>query len=205
MDPDSEIIEQCRSSDPAVYEKAFYEIYRKYGERTYNIAYRILGNGEDALDVTQDAFLTVFKKLSRFRRDSRFFTWFYRIVVNLSIDRRRKQATIRTFTQGETDWNLADFPDPRTESVEKLDQKEFLDTEIQASFMKLSPNLRAITVLRYIEGLSYSEIAETLDCSIGTVKSRLNRAHRILQTHLKPLLDLRQKQPDNEEGRQDAQ
>jgi len=191
LDPDFELIQQCQSSDPAVYEKAFYGIYRKYGERAYNIAYRILGNAEDALDVTQDAFLTVFKKVSDFRKDSRFFTWFYRIIVNLSIDRKRKQSAMRVIARGDSGWDLSDLADPRDDKEVDLDQEEFLDTQIQASFMKLSSNLRSITVLRYIEGLSYADIAETLNCSIGTVKSRLNRAHRTLETLLKPFMEAR--------------
>ncbi|MHC4944819.1 MAG: RNA polymerase sigma factor [Planctomycetota bacterium] len=188
LDPDLEIIKQCQSDDPVIYEKAFNRIYRKYGERAYNIAYRILGNAEDALDVTQDAFLTVFKKVSNFRKDSRFFTWFYRIVVNLSIDRKRKQASTPYLVRSDSESVLSDLPDPQIDSVEKLAQEEFMESSIQASFMKLSPNLRTVTVLRYIDGLSYAEIAETLECSIGTVKSRLNRAHRMLQTLLQPLL-----------------
>lgn len=130
-----------------------------------------------------------------FRKDSRFFTWFYRIIVNLSIDRKRKQATMKCITRSDSDWDIAEFPDPRVETDIEVNQEEFLDTKVQASFMKLSPNLRVITVLRYIEGLSYAEIAETLTCSIGTVKSRLNRAHRSLEAYLEPLIQMRRKAP----------
>jgi RNA polymerase sigma-70 factor (ECF subfamily) len=198
IDPDIELVRQCQSKDPAEYERAFYEVYSKYGERAYNISYRILGNADDALDVTQDAFLTLFKKIRDFRSDSRFFTWFYRIVVNLSIDKRRKRGSIQLVSHDEQDGAISDLPDEKSDNIEKLAWNEFLETHIQASLMKLNHNLRAVTVLRYIEGLSYAEISETMDCSMGTVKSRLNRAHKMLENNLKPLIEkvmVRKKEP----------
>jgi RNA polymerase sigma-70 factor (ECF subfamily) len=194
IDPDFELIRQCQSGDPADYEEAYHRIYEKYGERAYNIAYRILGHAEDALDVTQDAFITVFKKIENFRRDARFFTWFYRIVVNLSIDRKRKQASAPMAQGSEEGSFFSDLPDTRKDSIEQLAHEEHVEKRVQKAFMKLSPNLRAVTVLRYIEGLSYAEISETLECSIGTVKSRLNRAHKYLETLLRPALDLSPKE-----------
>lgn len=194
-DPDLELVKQCLSKDPTVYEGAFKRIYEKYGDRAYNISYRILGNAEDALDVTQDAFVILFKKIEKFKQNSRFFTWFYRIVVNLSIDRKRKLASIpSTMDTDSGKGSLSEVPDSRADAIEELEQEEHLEKKIQASFMKLSPNLRTVTVLRYIEGLSYLEIAETLECSIGTVKSRLNRAHKTLESILKPMLDLSRNQ-----------
>jgi len=188
-DPDLELVRQCQSEDPDVYEKAFQGIYQKYGERAYNISYRILGNADDALDVTQDAFLSVFKKLSEFRQDSRFFTWFYRIVVNLSIDRRRKLSTTPlAMNRVDGEDVFSELADSRPDSIEQMALREDLEANIQASIIKLSPNLRIVTVLRYIDGMSYAEIAETLACSIGTVKSRLNRAHKMLEQLLRPMM-----------------
>lgn len=188
LDPDLELVQQCQSRDPAVYESAYYRIYDKYGERAYNISFRILGNSEDALDVTQDAFLTLFKKIGDFRQDSRFFTWFYRIIVNLSIDHKRRKSSAQVISNSDREGTLAELPDSESNTFEKLAWKEYLEKNIQASLLKLSPNLRVVTVLRYIEGLSYSEIAEVLECSIGTVKSRLNRAHRNLESSLRPMI-----------------
>lgn len=188
LDPDLELVQQCQSRDPAVYEGAFYQIYEKYGERVYNISYRILGDSEDALDVTQDAFLTLFKKIAEFRQDSRFFTWFYRIVVNLSIDQRRKRSSAPLVTESDREGTMAELADKKSDTIEKLAWNEFLEKNIQASLLKISPNLRVVTVLRYIEGLSYAEIADVLDCSIGTVKSRLNRAHKNLEASLQPVI-----------------
>lgn len=189
-DPDFELVNCCQSKDPTKYESAFFKVYEKYGERAFNISYRILGNAEDALDVTQDAFLTLFKKIQNFRFDSRFFTWFYRIVVNLSIDKRRKRGINPVISDGDKEGMLSNLPDDKYDSIEKLAWDEYLETNIQACLSKMNPNLRAVTVLRYIEGLSYSEIAETMESSIGTVKSRLNRAHKSLEKNLKPLINL---------------
>jgi len=188
VDPDFKLIERCQSKDPIEYESAFFEVYKKYGDRAYNISYRILGNNEDALDVVQDAFVTLFNKIDKFRGDSRFFTWFYRIVVNLSIDKRRKRASIPFVSNNETDGLISNLPDEKCDSIEKFAMREYLETNIQACFSNLNPNLRVVTVLRYVEGLSYLEIAETLECSIGTVKSRLNRAHKHLENKLKPII-----------------
>ena len=188
IDPDIELVRRCQSENPVEYERAFFELYKKYGEKAFNIAYRILGNGDDACDVTQDAFITLFKKIKSFRSNSRFFTWFYRIVVNLSIDSRRKRTSNQQVIQGEGNRIMANVPDEKGDAVEQLAWQEYLETHIQASLAKLNPNLRVVTVLRYIEGLSYAEVAETLECSIGTVKSRLNRAHKHLEGHLRPLL-----------------
>ena len=185
-----ELVQQCQSSDPRVFDAAFLTIYKKYGDRAFNISYRILGNYEDALDVTQDAFIKLFKKIGEFRKDSRFFTWFYRIVVNLSIDKKRKLRAHQVYTESDRNGSLADVPDDNLVTVEKLAKNEFLEKKIQERLMRLSPNLSTVTVLRYIEGLAYAEIAETLECSIGTVKSRLNRAHKNLEKMLRNEIDL---------------
>jgi len=193
IDPDYDLVQQCRSNDPTLYEPAFKRVYEKYGEKVFNISYRILGNREDASDVTQDAFITLFRKISNFRKDSRFFTWFYRIVVNLCIDRKRKKVSSRLINESERTGGLVDVPDQREDAIKKLTDQEFLETRVQQSLLKLSPNLRTVTVLRYIEGLSYIEIAETLNASLGTVKSRLNRAHR----NLEELLDKEIHRPES--------
>ena len=198
IDPDFEIVKQCQSKDPAVCETAFYTIYKKYGDRALNISYRILGNYDDALDVTQDVFIKVFKKIGDFRKDARFFTWFYRIVVNLSIDKRRKQGAHQVISESDRNGGLSEVPDDKAVTIDKLASDAHLEKRVQDCLLKLSENLRTVTVLRYIEGLSYQEVAETLECSIGTVKSRLNRAHKTLEELLRSELDLaREAKKDN--------
>jgi RNA polymerase sigma factor (sigma-70 family) len=88
---------------------------------------------------------------------------------------------------------LAEVPDTKSITTEDLAKKEFLESKIQNALLRLSPNLRLVTVLRYIEGLSYAEIADTLECSIGTIKSRLNRAHKNLEALLKSAIDIESK------------
>ncbi len=190
LDPDDELVKRCQSDDPEVFEKAFFEIYKKYGERIYNTSFRILGNSDDALDVTQDAFINIFRKIDQFREDSRFFTWFYRIVVNLCIDRKRKLLSTKYVSESLGNEIFANIPDVRNPTTEDLAKNEHLEHMIQKALMRLSPVLRPVVVLRYIEGFSYAEIAETLECSVGTVKSRMNRAHRNLEVILKPEIDL---------------
>ena len=190
MDPDLELVRQCRSDDRDVFESAFFAIYKKYSERVFNISYRILGNRDDALDVTQDSFIKLFKKIKDFREDAKFYTWFYRIVVNLCIDKKRKQGAHPVFMESDHEGSLADLPDGKGSIIDKKAADEHLEKKIQACLLRLTPNLRIVVVLRYIEGMMYSEMAEALECSIGTIKSRLNRAHRSLENLLKTEIDL---------------
>ena len=190
MDPDRELVRRCRSEDRAVFESAFFAIYKKYSERVFNISFRIMGNHEDALDVTQDSFIKLFRKIKDFREDSKFYTWFYRIVVNLCIDKKRKQGTHTVFMESDREGSLAELPDGKGSVIDKRATNEYLEKKIQACLLRLSPNLRIVIVLRYIEGMMYSEMAEALECSIGTIKSRLNRAHRSLESMLETEIDL---------------
>jgi RNA polymerase sigma-70 factor (ECF subfamily) len=187
-DPDFELIRRCQSPDPEVFEPAFDELFNTYKDRIYNTAIRVVGNAEDALDVTQDVFVTVFRKIHDFQFGSRFFTWLYRIVINLAIDnRRRTQSGPALFSQGQ----VRDSGEPEVadadDALGKWTEDDHLEQKVQRALNRLSPKLRAIVVLRYIDGLAYHEIAETLDCSLGTVKSRLNRAHVSLQEFLQPI------------------
>ena len=188
---DFELIRRCQSGDAAIHEPAFLELYERYRDRVFNTAYRVVGNATDAADVTQDVFLTLFRKIDEFQFGSRFFTWLYRVTVNLSIDRRRRAHAHRT-TIAESSFEggvLSAIPDDRADVPGSWSETDALEQSVQRSIDRLSPKLRAIVVLRYIENLSYGDIAETMDCSIGTVKSRLNRAHRSLADLLKPMVE----------------
>ncbi|MBK6941460.1 MAG: sigma-70 family RNA polymerase sigma factor [Planctomycetes bacterium] len=190
-DSDFELVRRCQSADPEVYEAAFRELYERYQERIFNTALRVVGNGTDAADVAQEVFLTVFRKIGEFQFNSRFFTWLYRITVNLSIDRKRRINAAPPVV-GEHDGEgltLATLPDREPNKSDAYAQNEFVERRVQASIGRLSPKLRAIVVLRYVEGLAYGDIAEILSCSIGTVKSRLNRAHRNLEQLLRPIVE----------------
>jgi RNA polymerase sigma-70 factor (ECF subfamily) len=187
-DPDFDLIRRCQSPDPEVFEPAFDELFNTYKDRIYNTAVRVVGNAEDALDVTQEVFVTVFRKIHDFQFGSRFFTWLYRIVINLAIDnRRRTQSGPTLFSQG----GMRESGEPEVadgdDALGKWTEDDHLEKKVQRALNRLSPKLRAIVVLRYIDGLAYHEIAETLECSLGTVKSRLNRAHLSLQEFLQPI------------------
>ncbi|HKB14792.1 MAG TPA: sigma-70 family RNA polymerase sigma factor [Planctomycetota bacterium] len=182
MDPDRELVEACQHSGSEKYRQAFEELYNLYKERVYNVAYRITGNSVDALDASQETFGILFRKIRDFRFRSKFSSWVYRIAINAAIDLRRRGVARR-------------FPSaPEAVTMEKLEEEsdrgrgperwadgKDLETEVQGAIDRLSPKLRAIVVLRHLEGLSYEQIAEVLRCSMGTVKSRLSRAHESLE------------------------
>jgi RNA polymerase sigma-70 factor (ECF subfamily) len=189
-DPDADLIEACRHPGSEGFEAAFEELFARYRERVYAIAFRVLGNAGDALDVVQESFALVFRKLTSFRGGSLFSTWLFRIVVNSSIDHRRKIAS-RDPSRVESSDDL-EVADEQPGPVDRAQTKE-LAGQVQTAIDALSPKLRAILALRYLEDMSYEELAATLGLSLGTVKSRLARAHLALEQVVRtrfPQLDL---------------
>lgn len=177
-------------------EGAFRDLYERYKDRVYNVCYRITGNPSDALDAAQETFGILFRKIQEFRFESKFSSWVYRIAVNASIDlRRRNRARRHSSLEALTDSGASspggrfDPADERVEMPIHAASRHELEREIQRAIARLSPKLRAITILRYVENLSYEQIAETLQIAIGTVKSRLARAHDVLDRELTPVLD----------------
>jgi RNA polymerase sigma-70 factor (ECF subfamily) len=196
LDPDTRVVEACQKSERQGLEGPFRELYDLYKDRVYNVCYRITGNATDALDASQETFGIVFRNLGEFRFESKFSSWVYRIAVNASIDLKRrsqarKTASLDAIQERRAHAGGARF-DPTDENVEMplaVASRHELEAEIQQAIGRLSEKLQAITVLRYIESLSYEEISETLQISIGTVKSRLSRAHQVLDRELTPVLD----------------
>jgi RNA polymerase sigma-70 factor (ECF subfamily) len=194
-DPDRVLVEACQATPVAGLQGAFRDLYEQYKDRVYNVCFRITGNSTDALDASQETFGVMFRKIGEFRFDSKFSSWVYRIAVNASIDiKRRSGSRWLASLEGSREVDGREFPrvdlrDDRTEAPSVAASRHELEDEIQLAISKLSPKMRAITVLRYIESLSYEEIAETLHVSIGTVKSRLSRAHQALDRELTPVLD----------------
>jgi RNA polymerase sigma-70 factor, ECF subfamily len=198
VDPDRELVRTCQASEPSGLEGAFRELYEQYKDRIYNVCYRITGNSSDALDAAQETFGILFRKVGEFRFESKFSSWVYRIAVNASIDLKRRTssrwvASLDAIRDGDGGGGLdAGSLESRDEGVEgplRAASRRELEGEIQRAILRLSPKMRAITVLRYVEDLSYEEIAETLMISLGTVKSRLARAHQALDRELTPVLD----------------
>jgi RNA polymerase sigma-70 factor (ECF subfamily) len=182
-DPDFELIRRCQTDSGPAREAAFAKLFEDYKERVFNLAGRLLGNPADAEDVSQEAFVTVFRKIHEFRFSSRFYTWLYRIVFNLCVDhRRRGNASLVPGSTGAVgDAALAGLRDPDPEPAERVAEVESRQREVERALRRLSEPLRAVVVLRYMEDLPYDEIAEVLGISLGTVKSRLSRAHHFLQ------------------------
>lgn len=173
-------LEKSRDGDVESFER----LIGKHQEKIYNIAYRIMGNQEDAKDAAQEALIKIYKNIGRFRGDSGFSTWVYRIAVNACKDelRKKKNNVISLDKEIETEdgsykKELADkslLPD------ELLEQAE-LSEIIQGSIQELPEQNRVAIVLRDIQGFSYEDISKVLDCPVGTVKSRINRGRKLLR------------------------
>ena len=182
-DPDFELIRRCQTESGPAREAAFAELFEDYKDRVFNLAGRLIGNPADAEDVSQEAFVTVFRKIHEFRFSSRFYTWLYRIVFNLCVDHRRRgnASLVPGSTSTVGDAALAGLRDPDPEPAERVAEGESRQREVERALRRLSEPLRAVVVLRYMEDLPYDEIADVLGISLGTVKSRLSRAHHFLQ------------------------
>jgi RNA polymerase sigma-70 factor (ECF subfamily) len=186
-------VAELSSDDPAVRRRALGTLYERHHGRVYNTAYRVLGSVADAQDVTQEVFLHVADRIRSFRGDASLTSWVYRVTVNLAIDARRRKSR-RPLLQSSTS---RDDPDPDLgaprpgvspppgEPGDAVERSE-ADVRVREALDRLSPKLRAVVVLRYLEGLSYEDLADVLQMSIGTVKSRLSRAHGALERILGP-------------------
>ncbi len=164
---------------------AFEEILLKYQDKIYNLCRHMLQNPHDTEDAAQDVFLKAYQNLNRFKPDSSLYTWLYRIAVNTCIDYRRKPLFESVFKSSkEGDVFAVDRP-ADSPSPEKLYESKEIGNAIQFALGRLSEKLRTVIVLKEIEGLSYEEISEVLDVSIGTVKSRISRAREELKELLK--------------------
>ena len=166
--------------------RAFEFLFDKHRERVYGVAFRFVKHQEDALEITQEVFIRAYQGLAKFKTDSKFFTWLYRIAVNRAIDhiRSRKARPSVEMPHGE-DGSLADRV-ANTRSVDPsvtLERKETAARLLEA-VSRLSEKHRAVFVLHAVEQLSYKEIAEVVDCSIGTVMSRLFYSRKKLQQFL---------------------
>jgi len=159
---------------------AFEEIVLAHQGRILTLCRYMLGNAADAEDAAQDTFLKAYKGLRSFRPEASVFTWLYRIAVNTCIDRRRKPFLQSLFSAGEDGEALID---PRSDapSPEKLLEARQISGAIERALERLSPKLRAAIVLKEIEGLAYEQIAQVLEISVGTVKSRISRAREELR------------------------
>ncbi len=166
---------------------AFDELMDRYEQKVYNLAMRMTGNPEDAYDMAQEAFLRVFKSLHRFRGNSSFSTWLYRVASNVCLDflRKRKRSpvyiSIDESLTGEDGEYQRQFEDGYSPDPEELVSRVEMQEAIQEQIGTLSDDHRLVILLRDAQGRTYQEIADILQISIGTVKSRLYRARRELR------------------------
>jgi|WetSurSiteA1Bulk_404760.scaffolds.fasta_scaffold03858_3 RNA polymerase sigma-70 factor, ECF subfamily len=164
---------------------AFEEILLRHQDKIYNLCRRMLGNSHDAEDATQDVFLKAYQNINKFKPEASLYTWLFRIAVNTCIDYKREPFFESLFkTSKEGDVFVVDSP-AGSPSPDRLYESKQISDAIQLTLSRLSAKLRAVIVLKEIEGLSYEEIAEVLDVSIGTVKSRISRARDDLKEVLK--------------------
>ncbi|TAN41658.1 MAG: sigma-70 family RNA polymerase sigma factor [Nitrospirae bacterium] len=164
---------------------AFEELVLKYRDRIYNLCAYMLGNAHEAEDAAQDTFIKAYQGLSRFKPDAAFYTWLYRIAVNTCIDYRRRPFFESLFRRSDTGEEVVIEHPSASPTPEREYESKQIQQALQTALKKLSPKLRAVIVLKEFEGLSYEEMADTLDVSIGTVKSRISRARDELKILLK--------------------
>lgn len=171
---------------------AFDALVVKYRERVYGIIYHMTSNREDAADLAQDTFIRAFQSIHRFKGESSFFTWLYRIAVNSSLTFLRRRKIRRFFSLDHVDEEgvppeVIDALQVSGGQERKLVLRD-LQERLNEAFLKLSLTHRTVVTLFEIEGLSHQEIADVLGCSVGTVRSRLHYAKQQLQAHLQDLL-----------------
>ena len=169
-----DLIQACQRGE----RDGFRALFEQYKDKVYSIALRFTGDEALAMDIAQDVFLKLFSTIGEFRGDSAFTTWVYRLVVNACLDHKRRAWRLIPIA----DDLLAVLRAPGN-SLDRILHSEMRE-RVRRAIEKLSPELRMVVVLRYTEGLSYEEIAEVLGCATGTVASRLNRAHKVLERRL---------------------
>ena len=188
---DGELIRESRRGG----REAFQELVRRYQKRVVAVALGMVHNPEDAMEIAQDTFVKAYENIDKFKGESSVYTWLYRIVVNRAIDFRRRERRHPTV-------HLEDriSGDDRRESYEDTLKEEIshdpfdaaraheVGSRVSEAIDELTPDHKAVILLREVEGLSYDEISRVMQCSKGTVMSRLHYARKKLQQKLKDLL-----------------
>ena len=180
---DQDLVLRTKAGDRS----AFEVLVRKYQDRAYNVAYQILRHHEDALDVAQEAFARAYLSIARFRGSAEFYTWLYRILVNLAIDQVRAKGKRTAISLDDPEVTMCQR-EPRGDPRALLETKE-LGEQIARAMASLPIQQRTALTLREIEGLAYREIARIMGCSTGTVMSRLYAARQKLQQVLRDLVN----------------
>jgi RNA polymerase sigma-70 factor (ECF subfamily) len=195
---DHELVAAARRGD----RDAFRTLFERYHRRAYALAFGVLRHQDDALDVVQDAFIKAHKYLDKFEGTSSFYTWLYRIVMNLAIDHIRKHRRVKPVELDEAHLDERAGDDALLPALLGGNPgRALMDKEIRAridqALGELSDNHRAVLIMRELEGMSYEEMAQAMGCSKGTIMSRLFHARKNMQ---KQLVDLVDRVPANDAG-----
>lgn len=185
MDADIELVKQTLQGN----EEGFEKLVKKYQDKVYTLCYRYSGNDEDAYDLAQEAFIKAYRSLGTFKGSSRFGTWLYRITTNVCLDeirRKKRRIQVQSLDQpvegadGEMTRIVLDDTLPIDALYEQQEQAQY----IQSLLMQMKPEHRMVLLLKDIMEFSYEEIAQMLNISSGTIKSRLSRARDLLRRKL---------------------
>src|SRR5689334_12163954 len=186
-----DLVKRCQDGES----EAFDELVTRYRTRVFGMIYNMVHSEQDAWDLAQDSFLKAWKSIGRFRGQSSFYTWIYRIVMNVTIDWLRKKQVKGTGAEFNDAIQLKEI-DPASHTVPHADVQPHVHMEhqeirerIEAAIAQLSPEHRAVILMKEIESMQYHEIAESLGCSIGTVMSRLFYARKKLQNLLRDVYE----------------
>lgn len=189
-DEDEELVVRCNRGD----REAFNELVLKYQKKVFNVAYRFVGDQEEANDLAQEIFTAAYQNLKKFRGDSKFSTWLFQIATNRGKN-RFKYLKRRGFFVNKSSQNQDEdgesyqkvIPDHTTNPENILSSRQ-IQKVVQEAIEELEPDHKEIVILRDIEGFSYEEIARMLDLPEGTTKSRLHRARMVIKEKLKKVL-----------------
>jgi RNA polymerase sigma-70 factor (ECF subfamily) len=188
MKETSLLVSRAKNNDVS----AFEELVRTYQNKVYSLCLQLSGNSADAQDLAQETFIKAYKSLASFRNEADFGTWLHRIAVNSWLNKKRK-ATARQIVSLDEPYQNGDSGEMTREvaatdadPLHSLEMKEFREL-VQQAVRSLTEEHRAVIVLRDIEGYSYEEMSKFLNCSLGTVKSRINRAREAMRRLLKEM------------------
>ena len=186
-----DLVKRCQAGET----EAFDELVTRYRTRIFAMIYNMVHNEQDAWDLAQDSFVKAWKSIKRFRGRSSFYTWMYRIVMNVTIDWLRKKQVKGAGVEFDDAIQLREV-NPASKTLPKADplpyermERSEVRARIDNAIAQLSPEHRAVILMKETEGMQYHEIAEALGCSIGTVMSRLFYARKKLQNLLKDVYE----------------
>ncbi|XOV85750.1 MAG: RNA polymerase sigma factor RpoE [bacterium] len=188
QDTDQELVKRVQKGDQA----AFDMLFARYQVRILNLIGRYVRDADEVRDVAQEAFIKAYRAIPRFRGDSQFYTWLYRIAINTA--KNHLVSRSRRPPSSDVDIEDADYRDDAdmlrdSEDPESALARDQLQSTIHEALTQLPDDLRSALTLREFDGLSYEQIADILECPVGTVRSRIFRAREFVDQRIRPLLD----------------